>query len=257
MKNNFDQFLALHHGAAPLLIANVWDVQSAKVFEKQSFKALATSSAAVAETLGYGDGEGMSFEEYLFMIRRIASSVSIPFSVDLEGGYGDAPVDICKHIAELYSLGVAGINLEDSLVTEGKRTIQDAEVFAKKLKQIVELLHASDIKVFINVRSDSFLLNLPDALQDAQKRIGLYQDTGVHGLFIPCITKIADIKKVTGHSRLPVNVMCMPGLPDFKQLGEAGVKRISMGPFLNMAIYKQLGMTAEKIGSEGSFDSLF
>jgi len=257
MTNQFQQFKQLHSGTEPLLIGNVWNVQSAKVFEHKQFKAIATSSQAVAGTLGYADGQEMNLDEYLFIIRRIAASVSIPFSVDLESGYGDTPKQICDNIARLHGLGVSGINIEDSVVADGKRSIVPAEAFAIKLKQICKLLNAAKIGMFINVRSDSFLLGLPNALEDALRRIDLYQKTGVHGLFFPCITRIEEIQQVAQHSNLPVNVMCMPHLPDFKQLRNAGVKRISMGPFLSDDIYKKLEASLEQIVAEGSFESLF
>ncbi|GAA3934662.1 isocitrate lyase/phosphoenolpyruvate mutase family protein [Chitinophaga oryziterrae] len=254
MKNRFEEFLALHHQPAPLLIGNVWNAQSAKIFEQQNFKAIATSSAAVAETLGYADGEEMSIEEYLFIIKNIAAAVSIPFSVDIEFGYGDTPEEIVSVIRRLHETGVAGINIEDSIVVNGNRSILDAKVFAEKLERITSLL---DVELFINVRTDSFLLGIPNALDDAISRIDLYQHTGVHGLFLPCIAKVADIEKVTAHSLLPVNVMCIPGLPDFKHLQKAGVKRISMGPFLHKNIYQKMNDLAGEIVTTGSFEHLF
>lgn len=240
MGNRFDEFLALHHAEQPLLIGNVWDVPGAKVFERKKFKAIATSSAAVADMFGYDDGQEMTISDYLFMVKRIASSVSIPFSVDIEAGYGDTPEAVKHWITRLYEMGVAGINIEDSTVRDGIRNIESASVFAEKLKQIVRLLEADHIHLFINVRTDSFLLDLPNALEDALARIDIYQQTGVHGLFLPCITRLTDIEKVTRRSTLPVNVMCMPDLPDFSQLRQAGVKRISMGPFLQMNVNKGL-----------------
>ena len=257
MKNRFDDFLKLHHQPEPLLIGNAWNVQSAKVFEQHQLKALATSSAAVAETLGFADGQGMGLKDYLFVIKRIAASVSLPLSVDFEAGYGETPEEISAAITLLSELGVAGINIEDSVVVNGKRSIVEAGVFAEKIKHIVKLLDAANVKMFINVRSDSFLLALPNALEDALTRIDAYQNTGVHGLFLPCIKNIDDIAKATGHSKLPVNVMCIPGLPDFKSLQSAGVKRISMGPFLNLNAYQKLGTATDKILTDGSFNSLF
>ena len=254
MKNRFEEFLALHHQPAPLLIGNVWNAQSAKIFEQQNFKAVGTSSAAVAETLGYTDGEEMSIEEYLFIIKNIAAAVSIPFSVDLESGYGNTPEQIVSVIRKLHEIGVSGINIEDSMVVNGKRSIVDAKAFAEKLERIISLL---DVELFINVRTDSFLLGVPNALDDAISRIDLYQHTGVHGLFLPCITKVADIEKVAAHSLLPVNVMCIPGLPDFKHLQKACVKRISMGPFLHKNIYQKMNDLAEEIVAAGSFEHLF
>ncbi|NHA04152.1 isocitrate lyase/phosphoenolpyruvate mutase family protein [Mucilaginibacter sp. HC2] len=257
MKNKFEPFLALHQQSEPLLIGNVWNVQSAKVFEQKNFKAIATSSFALAETLGYEDGQDIPFEDYLFVVKRIAASVSIPFSVDLEAGYGDTPEQIVGNIIQLYNLGVSGINIEDSVVVNGQRSIGNAEIFAEKLTRICELLNAENIKIFINLRSDSFLLGLPNALEDALSRIALYQNTGVHGLFFPCVSQISDMQKLTQSTKLPINVMCIPGLPNFKQLQEAGVKRISIGAFLNRSIYQKMNTTIDQIIEEGSFDSLF
>jgi len=257
MKNRFNEFLALHRKTEPLQIGNVWNAQSAQVYDKLNFEAIGTSSAAVASSLGFADGEEMSFDDYLFVIKRIVATSSAMLTVDLEGGYGDTPETISDNIAKLYNIGVVGINIEDSIVVDGQRSIVDANEFAIKLKQITELLAKAGVQVFINVRADSFLLGLPNALDDALARTKLYQDTGVHGLFFPCITQIADIEKITAFSRLPVSVMCMPGLPDFKELQNAGVKRISAGPFLNMNIYKSLESSIEKIVNENSFASLF
>ena len=257
MKNKFEAFLALHQQTEPLLIGNAWNVQSAKVFEQKNFKAIATSSLSVAETLGYEDGQDMSLEDYLFVVKRIAASVSIPFSVDLEGGYGDTPEQIAANIIQLYHLGVSGINIEDSVVAKGQRSIESAEVFTEKLRRICQLLDSENIKIFINVRSDSFLLGLPNALEDALNRISLYQNTGVHGLFFPCITQISDMQKLTQSSKLPINVMCVPGLPNFMKLQNAGVKRISISPFLNKAIYQKMGASIDQINEEGNFDCLF
>lgn len=107
-------FKNLHQNEQPLLIGNVWNVQSAKVYEELGFKALATSSSAVANSLGYEDGEQMSFEEYFYLIERIAKSTSILLSVDLESGYGKDAIDIVENISKLSEIGIVGINLEDS-----------------------------------------------------------------------------------------------------------------------------------------------
>jgi 2-methylisocitrate lyase-like PEP mutase family enzyme len=257
MTNNFQKFKELHDQPQPLLIGNVWNVPSAKKMEDLGFKAIGTSSYAIAETLGYADGEEMSFEEYLLIIKRIAASVSVPFSVDLEWGYGKTTTEIVANIKELNKIGVSGINIEDSIIEQGIRTIVDAETFSKKIKAIAEELLKEDIKVFINLRSDVFLLNLPDSLVEAQKRISIYETTGVHGLFFPCVTKIEDIQALAKTTDLPINVMCMPNLPDFKELQKAGIKRISMGNFLNSKISQYLGSEIETILKNQDFSSLF
>lgn len=257
MENRFDEFLALHHSNDLLRIGNVWNAQSAKIYGAQGFKAVGTSSAAVAASLGFADGEEMAFNDYLFVVQRILASTNAIVTVDIEGGYGADAEAISSNIRRLYEAGVSGINIEDSVIREGERHIVDAEAFADKLRKIMELLKRDGVRMFINLRSDSFLLDLPNALKDALARVQVYQETGVHGLFFPCINKIADIKEITAASKLPVSVMCIPGLPSFGELQKAGVKRVSDGPFLNMRIYKELEDTITKIRSEDSFASLF
>jgi 2-methylisocitrate lyase-like PEP mutase family enzyme len=250
-------FKELHTQEEPLLLGNVWDVQSARVLEKLGFKAIGTSSAAVAEMLGYKDGEGMPFEEYFFIVKRIKQSTGIPFTVDLEGGYGKTDAAIVKNIQRLSELGVAGINFEDSVVSNGARTIVSAEAFASKLNSIVSQLRSLKIDIFINVRCDAFLLGLAEARKEALRRIALYEKTGVHGIFLPCITADDDIRAATQATPLPVNVMCMPALPGFDQLKSLGVKRISMGNFVNGAIYKRMEELCAAIIREKNFAPMF
>ena len=146
MKLSFDQFVKLHQQDEPLLIANVRNAQSARLFEKLKFKALATSSAAVASTLGYSDGEQMSFDEYLFVVKRISAVSSVPLSVDLEGGYGAIADEVVSNIKALVEEGVVGINVEDSTMVSGTRKILDAGVFADKLAQISAGLTLADAR---------------------------------------------------------------------------------------------------------------
>jgi 2-methylisocitrate lyase-like PEP mutase family enzyme len=254
---SFKEFKSLHHGPKPLLIGNVWNAQSAKVFEKLKFDAIATSSAAVAETLGYADGEEMSFDEYRFVVNRISKSTTLPLSVDLEGGYGKDADDIVENIRTLSASGVVGINIEDSVMENKKRSIADKDQFAEKLRHICQKLAPTKTEMFINVRTDAFLLGLPDPVNEAIARARAYQATGVHGLFFPCITKPEDIKAVVAACTLPVSVMCMPGLPDFATLGHAGVKRISMGNFLNLNLYRNLENQVHTVLANGNFNSVF
>ncbi|WP_316632439.1 isocitrate lyase/phosphoenolpyruvate mutase family protein [uncultured Flavobacterium sp.] len=257
MTNQFQKFKELHYQSEPLLIGNVWNAQSTKKMEDLGFKAIGTSSYAIAETLGYADGEEMSFEEYLFITKRIAASVSVPVSVDLEAGYGKTATEIVANIKELYKIGVSGINIEDSIVEQGVRTIVAAETFAEKIKAVADELSKENIEIFINLRSDVFLLGLPDGLAEAKRRISIYETTGVHGLFFPCVTKIEDIEALTKATELPINVMCMPDLPDFNLLQNAGVKRISMGNFLNNKIYQYLEAEVGTVLKNQNFSSVF
>ncbi len=255
--NNFKNFNKLHQQADPLLMANVWNAQSAKVMEKLNVQAIATSSSAVAATLGYVDGEVMSFEEYFFVIKRIRNSTQLPLSVDMETGYGSSVKEIVDNIKRLHEIGVVGINIEDSIIMNGSRAIADAGTFAEKLREISVGLSTQNIDMFINVRCDAYLLGLADAKKEGIRRIKLYELQGIHGIFLPCITDIEDIEASVKATRLPLNVMCMPDLPDFEALKLAGVKRISMGGFLNHSIYNDMERKMQQVLSSGSFAGLF
>src|SRR5579863_8597126 len=130
MTAKFEQFENLHHTASIFVLPNVWNAKSALFFQQKDFPAIATSSAAVAESLGYEDGEQMPFNTYLFVIKRILATIQIPLSVDLEMGYAACAEDIYTNILELINLGVVGINLEDSIITHGTRSLQNAQTFA-------------------------------------------------------------------------------------------------------------------------------
>ncbi|NRA20694.1 MAG: isocitrate lyase/phosphoenolpyruvate mutase family protein [Oceanospirillaceae bacterium] len=250
------KFNALHQQATPLIICNVWDAASAKTAEKLHFSAIGTSSAAIASMLGYEDGEQMSFEELLFIVKRIAISSALPLTVDIEAGYSQDPLTTVAYIKSLVEAGVVGINIEDSKVNQ-TRALVDANSFAGYLSAIKGQLVKDQIDVFINVRTDTFLLGQEDALFETQKRAKLYEIAGADGLFVPCITKTADIAAVVKATAMPVNVMCMPDLPDFKSLTNLAVKRISMGNFLFDKLSSEFENTLNSILEDQSFKAVF
>lgn len=249
-------FKDLHHQKTPLLLGNVWDVPSTKVAEKLGFRAIGTSSAAIASLLGYQDGEEMDFSELLYFVKRIAANTQLPLSVDLESGYSRDPKIIAKHIKALVDIGVVGINIEDSIV-DGKRILLDAAEFANTLTAVNNLLSQGSIDVFINVRTDVFLLGDPNPIAATKKKIQLYEQVGADGIFTPGIENESDIREIVTCTQLPINVMCMPNLPDFDTLSKLGVQRISMGNFLFDKMYSQLEKTTKKIVDQQSFQSIF
>ncbi|HEY0668957.1 MAG TPA: isocitrate lyase/phosphoenolpyruvate mutase family protein, partial [Sphingobacteriaceae bacterium] len=102
-----------------------------------------------------------------------------------------------------------------------------------------------------------FLLGMPTALEETLARVESYENTGVHGIFVPCITNKNDIKEVVNATRLPVSVMCMPDLPNFEELKSLGVKRVSAGPFVSSYAYKKAEEAAGAILRDNNFSCLF
>lgn len=250
------EFKNLHKQNKPLLICNVWDVPSTELAEKLNFQAIGTSSSAIASILGSNDGEGIDFSELEYFVEKISAISKLPLSVDLESGYSRNPMEIAQNIKLLANLGVVGINIEDSIVVK-ERTLLNANEFAQTLSKVRGFLEKANIDMFINVRTDTFLLNLPNVIAETKKRIKLYENAGANGIFTPCIEKNIDIEEIVNSTNLPINVMCMPNLPNFETLEKLGVKRISMGNFLFDKIYGNLEKITKTVLNDKSFKSIF
>ena len=257
MSSTFETFDNLHRSAGLFVLPNVWDAKSAVTFQEEKFPAIATSSAAVAGSLGYEDGEDMPFSDYLFVINRILSVVQIPVSVDIEMGYGASDEKIYANILKLVELGVAGINIEDSTIGEVGRVLKEANIFAKTVEKVKNRLVSENLNLFINIRCDTFILNVKNKQQETRRRVQMYEATGADGIFLPCICAEEDIAEAAGHTKLPLNVMCIQGLPDFGVLNRLGVKRVSMGPFLFNKIYDRIHRLSQEIIADNSFSPLF
>ncbi|MEP6611440.1 MAG: isocitrate lyase/phosphoenolpyruvate mutase family protein [Mucilaginibacter sp.] len=253
--NLFKEFKQLHHSPEPFVLGNIWDVNSAKVFEAAGYKAIGVSSQALSNAWGYNDGENLPFDILLQVAKRVVEVVKIPFSVDMEGGYSNSVTGIIDNINKLHDAGVVGINLEDT-VPGDNRGFRPVDEFQKTLSAIAEHISRNNLGIFVNVRTDAFLLGLPNALDETLTRIKSYQNTGADGIFVPCITAADDIGATVNESKLPINVMCMPALPDFDALQALGVKRISMGPFLFSKVYGNAAAMAKAVMADRNFLSI-
>lgn len=222
---SFHRFKDLHQEDGLLILGNVWDAQSAKIAEEAGFKALGTSSHAIANAMGYEDGQNITVEEILFVVERIIKKVNIPVSVDFEAGYSDNPQVVAQNVKRLSDIGVVGINLEDGIVLNGKRQLADALQHAEKIKAIKEIVK----DIFINARTDTYTTKAENTLEETIKRAKLYAEAGADGFFVPLIEKKEDIKHVTTSIALPLNVFLTPNLPDLDMLQQLGVKRLSHG----------------------------
>jgi 2-methylisocitrate lyase-like PEP mutase family enzyme len=244
---DYDRFYRLHHQSTPLLIANAWNVKSALVIENAGFDAIATSSGAIADSLGYKDGEVIPFGELLYMVRRIKSCTGIPLSVDMERGYTKDPGTLVNNIQNMIDLGVAGINIEDS---EGQIP------YLEKLLCIKEYLEKTGQKLFINARIDAFLMKLPSPLETTLSRAKLYQDAGADGLFVTGVQEPSIIKEICSATALPVNVVGVANVSSVNLLADCGVRRISMAGLLYKATYNRMGKIVNEILKEQSLAPL-
>ena len=256
MSKNFNEFKSLHQSDDLFVLPNVWNAKSAKLFQESKFPAVATSSMAVANSIGYEDGEEMPFDDYLFMIKRILSSIQIPLSVDMEMGYGKNDKEIIVNVQKLADLGIAGINIEDSSVSKSDRTLKDAKIFARTIEKIKNTQTVKGTDLFLNIRCDTYLLNVENKQKETLDRVKLYETAGADGIFLPGICNEADILEAVSNTKLPLNVMCIPGLPDFERLKKLGVKRVSMGPFMFNKLYSNIADLSKVINEDKSFAAI-
>jgi 2-methylisocitrate lyase-like PEP mutase family enzyme len=254
---NIDKFKELYNKNTPFILANVHNDHSAIIFEKLGYKAIGTSSMAIANSLGLEDGEQMTFKQLFLIVSQIIKNTTLPLTVDIEAGYSRDINKICKNIHKLIDIGVVGINIEDSVVENNQRKILDAEDFANIIKKIKTYLDDNSLDLFVNIRTDYYIMGLENPLQNTLERINIYNTTGADGIFIPAISNTEDIKKVVDKSNLPINVMFIPDLPSFELLESLGVKRISMGPFAYNKMMNDFEKNAKNIMENKLLDTLF
>ncbi|PWU00654.1 MAG: isocitrate lyase/phosphoenolpyruvate mutase family protein [Bacteroidetes bacterium] len=252
--NNFEKFRDLHYGDSPLLIGNCWDLTSARIFAALGFKAIATSSRALALNLGYEDGQNLPFEMLLDVVKKIKSEVDVPFSVDLERGYADSSKGIADNLQKLFDQGVAGVNIEDSSPGDS-RILRSVSDFQNLLSGIKEELFKRKIEIFINARTDGFLRKMPDAFSQTLERVVAYEKAGADGIFVPLAINLSQIKQISSSVQIPLNVLRTAGLPPFSQLYHAGVRRISMGSSAFEVAKKSLTNILESVLKAGSFEA--
>lgn len=228
-----DRFRSLHQGPEPLLLCNAWDAASARVLQRAGAAAVATSSAALAWSLGWRDGGHLPVAELLAAVRRMARGLPVPLSVDIEDGYSQDATSVAALARELVALQVAGINLEDGLGTP--------ERLAAKIVAI--RADAACAGLFVNARTDVYLRGLAqgsDAVALVIERGRLYRRAGADGLFVPGLVDPQAAGQVAEAVGLPLNLMLLPRLPALPRLREARVRRISTGPAPFLAAYGAL-----------------
>lgn len=251
-----ETFHGLHRKGDPLVLFNAWDVATAKAIAKSS-PAVATSSGAVASALGYADGEDAPFDTVTGLVSRITAAVSVPVSIDLEAGYGDTPDAAAKSATEILKAGAIGINIEDGL-SGAKRQLVSPEQHAEKIKAVRGAAQKLGIHLFINARTDPFLLKFGspnECLKEAARRAKLYADAGADGIFVPGLTDLALIEKFVQLTPLPVNIMVTKGVPEIPDLARVGVRRVSLGPWPMMAAMRVIGQAAAAVAASKEYGS--
>ena len=253
-KEKEKQFYELHYNDQLLILPNIWNPLGARLLEELGFKAIATASASIAFANGYDDGEKISFDELIYILTKIVKSVKIPVTADIESGYAENNSILKENIKSLVDTGISGINFEDSHHDEEK--LFSKEVQSEKIYLIKKTALSTGSNLFINARTDVFLkenhLSKEEKIANAIDRGIAYKDAGADGFYPIFLKEKESIKKVVEEVTIPINILMLPGIPDFKELKESGVARISLGPgFLKYAIHSMKDIAEKLLESEG------
>jgi 2-methylisocitrate lyase-like PEP mutase family enzyme len=225
------RFAKLHVKGTPVILYNAWDAGSAKAIVEAGAKAIATSSYAVADALGFEDGEDLPKDLVQRVMAKVVESVKVPVSVDFEGGYSEDDAELAKNVSHLLDTGVIGINFEDRVVKGSGLYKVDRQ--AKRIAAIRKAAERKGIDLFINARTDLFLGGKGDpakSIDQAIERAKAYAEAGASGFFIPGLTQPELIGRICEDVSLPVNTMYEEGIPSNDRLAKLGVARISYGP---------------------------
>jgi 2-methylisocitrate lyase-like PEP mutase family enzyme len=241
-------FHSLHDHKHPLALANAWDVASALVIEAAGAQAIATTSAGVAWSLGFADGDRLERARALSVISGIANAVNVPVTADIEGGYADSAADVARTVDGVLEAGAVGINIED-----GSRSADELE------SRIAAARRAADqagVPLFINARTDVFLTGIgaPELrVAETLARANQYVDAGADGIFVPGVVDSETIATLGAAIPVPLNVMVGAGAPTVAELGRLGVARVSLGSGVAQAAYAVAGRAAQELLADGTY----
>ena len=238
MASTFETFAALHVPGNPVVLYNIWDVGSALAVVAAGAKALATGSHPVADANGWPDGQKVPMDFAFANARRIVEAVEVPLTVDFEGAYAVDPAEAGANVARLAKTGAVGCNFEDQVIGGDGLHPLDLQV-----RRIAAIRQAVGEAFFINARTDLFLKTqtYDDALVDQVIERGkAFADAGASGFFVPRLADPKQIERVVRAVPLPLNVIAFPGAPDKRVWADAGVARISHGPFPHRALMATL-----------------
>jgi 2-methylisocitrate lyase-like PEP mutase family enzyme len=250
-----NQFLKMHQGPDILVLPNAWDVASARIFEEAGFAAIGTSSAGVAFSLGYPDGQKISREEMLGVVRRITRAVDVPVNADVEAGFGSTPEEVAETARVVIDAGAVGMNLEDG-AEDRADFLQDLNKQKEMIIAVLEVSKSAGVPFVLNARTDIFLYGIGPAetrLSRTIERLNAFREAGAQSLFVPGVKDKEAIAHLARGVSGPLNILATVGTPPVAELQQMGVARVSVGSGPMRATLGFLGRLARELREEGVF----
>jgi 2-methylisocitrate lyase-like PEP mutase family enzyme len=246
-------FRELHAPGRMLVLPNAWDAGSARLIESSGAQAIATTSSGVAWACGYPDGDAVPPDVLIDAVARMKRVLSVPLTVDAEGGYSKDPVRVAETIAGLIDAGAVGVNLEDGAV-------DPPALLCAKIAGAKKAAARAGVDLFVNARTDVFLRGLVPAEQrvsETLERARQYQGAGADGIFVPAVSEPNVIAELVAGTALPLNVMVVPKLPPVGELARLGVRRVSAGAAIAQAAHGLTQRLARDLLDHAGYGPLF
>jgi 2-methylisocitrate lyase-like PEP mutase family enzyme len=226
-----DAFRAMHQAPPILVLPNAWDAVSARLFVKAGAKAIATTSAGVAASLGYPDGQKIPRALMLEAIARMARAVDVPVTADIEAGYATTAAELAETIRGVINAGAVGCNLEDATGKSPKILFEIDEQIAR-IRAARDAGDRAGVPVVINARTDVYLASVGEPgkrFAETVRRANAYREAGADCLFVPGVTDSGTLARLVHEIKGPINVLAGAGLPNVAELERIGVARLSVG----------------------------
>jgi 2-methylisocitrate lyase-like PEP mutase family enzyme len=252
------QLREAHGGPRILVLPNAWDVASARIVEELGFPAIATTSAGIAASLGYPDGQKISRDEMLDMVARIASAVRVPVTADVEAGYGVTVEDMTETVKAVVATGAVGMNLEDITGSDESSQVELA-LQVEKIRAIRNVVASLGVPVVLNARTDIYLMPIgPEETRFDRtvERLRAYREAGADCLFAPGVRDRETIAKLVKAIGAPLNILLTAGSPTLGELEKMGVARASTGSGVMRATLGLARRIAKELMNEGTYTSL-
>jgi 2-methylisocitrate lyase-like PEP mutase family enzyme len=253
-----EQLRKLHSGPKMLVLPNAWDVASARIVEDLGFPAIATTSAGIAATLGYPDGQKISRDEMLGVVARIAKAVHPPVTADVEAGYGVTVDDMTQTVKAVVAAGAVGMNLED--VTSSDESSQvDLALQLDKIRAIRKATESLGVPLVLNARTDIYLIPIgpPESrFERTVERLRAYRDAGADCLFAPGLRDAETIAKLVRALNGPLNILITTGAPTLRELEKMGVARASAGSGVMRATLGLTRRIAKEMMEAGTYTAM-
>jgi 2-methylisocitrate lyase-like PEP mutase family enzyme len=244
-----DHFLALHQRARPLLLANAWDVGSARMLASLGFQALATTSSGYAATLGRLD-YSIARDEAVRHASELVAATDLPVSADFENGFADDPAGVAESVRLGVEVGLAGCSIEDW--SGAGDYLYPIAVATERVAAAAQAAHSGPVRLVLTARAENYLRGNPD-LRDTIERLQAYQEAGADVLYAPGLDRPEDIAELLASVDLPVNVLARRGVPSVAELAALGVSRISVGGAFAFAALGAAAAAATELLTSGTY----